>query len=444
MNRKLSTISQRFSPDLQKIIGNLAWLFTDRILRMVLSLLVGVWVARYLGAEQFGLYNYAIAFVALSGTVATLGLDQIVIRDLVSHPSRKETILGTAFALKLVGGAVALGLIVGIVALLKPDDKLTQQLVAVIALSMIFQSSDVIDFWFQSQVQSKYTIWAKNGALIATSLGKVLLIQFHASLIWFAWIYSAEIVLSAVGLAISYQYQNHLLTAWRYSLKCAIELLKNSWTLILSSFVIIIYMRIDQIMLGQMIGSRAVGVYSVAVRISELWYFVPMAITSSVYPALIEAKKISEALYYQRIQKLLGLMSILSYAVAIVVSLFASQIINLLFGKGYQGADSILIVHIWTGVFVSTGLVRSLWTTTENLMQFAFATTAIGAAINVVLNLFLIPTYEGIGAAIATVISQAFASYIAGMFFLRTRKIFVAQTKALIAPSLPSLNRSSN
>ena len=444
MNRKFAVIFQRFSPDLQKIIGNLAWIFTDRILRMVLSLLVGVWVARYLGAEQFGLYNYAIAFVALSGTVATLGLDQIVIRDLVSDPSRKATLLGTAFALKLVGGVVALGLIVGIVSLLQPGEKLTQQLVAVIALSMIFQSADVIDFWFQSQVQSKYTIWAKNGALIATSLGKVLLIQYHASLVWFAWIYSAEFILSAVGLVIAYQCRGHLLIAWQYSLKCAIELLKNSWTLILSSFVIIIYMRIDQIMLGQMVGSRAVGVYSVAVRISELWYFVPMAITSSVYPALIEAKKISEALYYQRIQKLLSLMSILSYAVAIAVSLFAKQIISLLFGESYHGADSILIFHIWTGVFVSTGLVRSLWTTTENLMQFAFATTAIGAAINIVINLFLIPAYEGVGAAIATVISQAFASYIAGMFFPKTRRIFLAQTKALIAPSLPSLKKFNN
>jgi O-antigen/teichoic acid export membrane protein len=444
MNKKLAAISQKFSPDLQKVIGNLAWLFTDRILRMGLSLLVGVWVARYLGAEQFGLYNYAIAFVALLTAVATLGLDQIVIRDIVREPLDQEKILGTAFALKLVGGIVAVFLAVGIIAVLRPGDSLTQGLVAVIALSMIFQSSDVIDFWFQSQVQSKYSIWAKNAALIATSLGKVLLIQFHASLIWFAWIYSAEFALSAIGLAIVYQSRGHLLIAWKYSLECAIDLLKNSWTLILSSFVILIYMRIDQIMLGQMVGSRAVGVYSVAVRISELWYFVPMAITNSFYPTLIEAKKVSETLYYQRIQKLLGLMSLLSYAVAIVVSLFANQIINLLFGEGYQGAETILIVHIWAGVFVSTGLVRSLWTTTENLMQFAFATTAIGAAVNVVLNYVLIPTYEGIGAAIATVISQAFASYVAGMFFLRTRKFFVAQTKALIAPSFPSLRRSSN
>jgi PST family polysaccharide transporter len=138
---------------------------------------------------------------------------------------------------------------------------------------------------------------------------------------------------------------------------------------------------------------------------------VPIAITNSAYPSIVEAKGVSECLYYGRIQKLFNLMSVFSYAVAILVTLMSSQIVTVLFGKDYAEAGLILTIHIWTGLFVSSGLVISLWTTTEGLMSLAFAATATGAVINVVLNLFLIRTYGGIGAAISTVIAQLFASY---------------------------------
>lgn len=149
---------------LQKILANTGWLFVDKILRMGVGLLVGVWVARYLGPEQFGLYNYALSFVALFSAFATLGLDGIVVRDIVRDPSYKNEILGTAFILKLLGGISTLILAVGAVSLLRPHDNLTRWLVGIIAAGTIFQAFDVIDFWFQSQVQSKYTVYAKNVA----------------------------------------------------------------------------------------------------------------------------------------------------------------------------------------------------------------------------------------------------------------------------------------
>jgi O-antigen/teichoic acid export membrane protein len=435
MTQYFSTLSRKLSPNFRKIIANVTWLFTDRILRMVFGIVVGAWVARYLGAEKFGQYNYAIAFVNLFGAFATLGLDQIVIRDIVRDTSAKEQILGTAFILRLMGGGVALLISTAMLVGLRPGDTLTQGLTVIVAASLVFQAFDVIDFWFQSQVQSKYTVWAKNFAFVLTNIAKVVLIQTKAPLVMFAWIYSAEFALSALGLAIAYQTQGGLLKAWRFTLPWSRRLLTDSWTLILSSFVIGIYMRIDQIMLGQMVGNEAVGVYSVAVRISELWYFVPMAIANSVFPSLVEAKQVSESLYYERIQKIFNFMSLMSYGVAIFFSLTASFIIRLLFGVEYEAAASILIIHVWTGLFVSSGLIRSLWTTTEGLMQFAFITTAIGALINVGLNLLFIREYQGTGAAIATVISQAFATCISSAFFGKTRRIFVMQLKALLWPN---------
>jgi PST family polysaccharide transporter len=434
MFKPIETISQRFSPKLLKVAVNTSWLFADRILRMGVGLVVGVWVARYLGPEQFGLYNYAIAFASLFDIVANLGLNSIVVRNIVCTPTCKNEILGTAFTLKLFAQTAALLLAIVIIFLLRPNNSLTHWLVGIIAAGMIFEAFDVIDFWFQSQVQSKYTVLAKNVGLWLTSIGRIILINMKASLIMFAWLWSAEIALGAVGLVIAYRFKGHLFQAWRFSLSYAKALLQDSWPLIFSSVMVIIYMRIDQIMLGQMLGDRAVGIYSVAVKISELWYFVPAAIANSFFPSIVESKQSSEKIYYNQIQNLFYLLSALAYVVAISVTCQSTQIVKLLYGNGYIDASSVLIIHVWTGLFASLGLVRGLWTITEGLMKYAFISSAIGASINVILNFFLISKYEILGAAISTVIAQIFAAYIANLLFTKTRKIFVMQTKAITMP----------
>lgn len=432
MLKKLAAVNQKLSPSLRKIIGNTAWLFADKILRLVLGLLVGVWVARYLGPEQFGIYNYAIAFVSFFSTFASLGLDGIVVRDIVREPSCKNETLGTAFALKFTGGIATLLLTVGTISLVRPDDNLTHWLVAIVAAGTIFKAFETIDFWFQSQVQSKYTVYAKTTAYLLINGVKIVLLQMQAPLIAFALAASAEIALSEVALVVAYLVNGHNLRAWQCSLLRAKKLLKDSWPLILSAMVIMIYMRIDQLMLGMMIGDKAVGVYSAAVRISEMWYFVPGVIVRSILPSIVEAKAISENLYYNRLQKVLNLMTIIAYAVAIPVTFLGSQFVTLIYGEKYVEAGPVLAIHIWTGLFVCLGLTRSAWTLTEGLMKFNFATTAVGAVVNVVLNLFLINRYGGIGAAIATLIAQVFASYGANALYSPTRKVFINQTKALL------------
>ncbi len=436
MLNKLSTVTQKLSPNLLKIIGNTAWLFADKIVRMVIGLLVGVWVARYLGPDNFGIYNYALAFTGIFDTVANLGLDSIVVRNIVGQPSSKDEILGTSFVLKMMAQVIVVITAIAVISIIRPGDTLTHWLVGIIAGGMLFESFYVIEYWFQSQIQSKYVVLFKNVALMIASCARVILIETHATLILFAWVYSAEFALNATSLVIAYHTKKYLFSAWQFSWRCAKELLKDSWTLILSSFAIMILMRIDQLMLGQMIGDRAVGIYSVAVKISELWYFVPLAVTSSVFPSIITAKQESTQLYYERLQKVLDFLSIISYTVAILVTLFSEHLIVMLYGKSYQEAAAILTIHIWTGIFVSSGLVGSLWTTSENLMPFAFISTAIGAVVNVSLNFILIKSYGGVGSAIATLIAQCVASYLAGGFFPKTRPFFIRQTNSLILPSL--------
>ncbi len=417
---------------LRAIIANTGWLFADRVLRMGASLVVGVWVARYLGVQQYGLFNYALAFVALFSPIFTLGLDDVVVRHLVRQSSNKEEILGTTFWLKFLGGIASVLLAVSTMFFLGEHETLKIWLVTILGIAGIFRASDTIELWFQSQVQSKYTVIAKNTAFLLNTVIKIALILTKAPLLAFALVTLAEFAMSTIGLLIVYQVKGSSLWLWRWSVATAKTLLKESLPLIFSGFAIMIFMRIDQVMLGQMIGDSEVGVYSAAVRISEIWYFIPGAIVSSVAPAIYAAKEKSESLYYQRIGQLLSLMTCISLAIALPMSFLSDKIIMVMFGSGYAEAGTILAVHIWTSLFVFMGLATSPWFIAEGLNHVSLGKTLFGAILNIILNLLLIPKYAGLGAAIATIISQAAAAFICNAFDSRTQKLFKIQVRSLI------------
>ncbi|WP_442946474.1 flippase [Nostoc sp. 'Peltigera malacea cyanobiont' DB3992] len=396
------------------------------------SLVVGVWVARYLGVKQYGLFNYALAFVALFSPIFTLGLDDVVVRHLVRQSSNKEEILGTTFWLKFLGGIASVLLAVSTMFFLGEHETLKIWLVAILGIAGVFRASDTVELWFQSQVQSKYTVIAKNTAFLLNTLIKIALILTKAPLLAFALVTLAEFAMSAIGLLIVYQVKGSSLWLWRWSMAAAKTLLKESLPLIFSGFAIMIFMRIDQVMLGQMIGDSEVGIYSAAVRVSEIWYFIPGAIVSSVAPAIYAAKEKSESLYYQRIGQLLSLMTCISLAIALPMSFLSDKIIMVMFGSGYAEAGPILAVHIWTSLFVFMGLATSPWFIAEGLNHVSLGKTLFGAILNIILNLLLIPKYAGLGAAIATIISQAAAAFICNAFDSRTQKIFQIQVRSLI------------
>ncbi|MCC5646105.1 flippase [Nostoc sp. CHAB 5824] len=430
---KLKNLSKfKSRSGLRAIIANTGWLFADRILRMGASLVVGVWVARYLGVQQYGLFNYALAFVSLFSPIFTLGLDDVVVRHIVRQSSNKEEILGTTFWLKLLGGIASVLLAVSTMLFLGEHETLKIWLVAILAMAGIFRAADTIEMWFQSQVQSKYTVIAKNTAFLLNSAVKIALILTKAPLLAFAWVTLAEFAMSAIGLLIVYQVKGSSLWLWRWSFSAAKTLLKESLPLIFSGFAILIFMKIDQVMLGQMIGNNEVGIYSAAVRVSEIWYFIPGAIVSSVAPSIYAAKEKSESLYYQRIGQLLSLMTCISIGIALPMTFLSDKIIMVMFGSGYAEAGAILAVHIWTSLFVFMGLATSPWFIAEGLNHVSLGKTLFGAILNIILNLLLIPKYAGLGAAIATIISQAAAAFVCNAFDSRTQKIFKIQVRSLL------------
>jgi len=398
-----------------KYFKNTSWLFMEKVFRMIVGLSVGIWLARYLGPEQFGLLSYAISFVGLFATFSTLGLDSIVIRELVKDKNKRDTLLGTAFRLKLFGAFLVL-LLLAIVVQLTNNNEFEDALIFIIASAMIFQSINVIDFYFQSEVLSRYVVYSNIIALSISSIIKVALILNEAPLVVFAIISVFDSFILACGYIYFYHQKKLTLKTWEFNKSVAMTLVKDSWPLILSGMVIAIYMKIDQVMIKEILGSEAVGQYAVAVKLSEIWYFIPIVIITSLFPAIINAKKQNENLYLSRLQKLYDLMVWLAIAIAILMTFVSGWLIDLLFGDAYSKAGPVLIIHIWTGVFVFLGVAFSKYLVVENLTKKSFYRTALGAFSNVVLNLIWIPKYGIQGAAFATLTGQFIANYMYDFF----------------------------
>jgi len=414
-----------------KYFKNTSWLFAEKILRMVVGLFVGIWVARYLGPEQFGLFSYAQSFVGLFTAFATLGLDGIVIRELVKDESRRDSLLGTAFRLKLIGVLLVL-IALAVAVKLSHQDSLTTLLIFIVASATIFQSFNVIDFYFQSKVLSKYIVYANIVSLLISSLIKIALVLNEAPLLYFAYVVLFDSFVLACGFLSLYRYKKFFISQWRFDAKVALSLLKDSWPLILSGLVISIYMKIDQIMIKEILNAEAVGQYAAAVRLSEAWYFIPMVVASSLFPAIINAKKQSEELYYARLQKLYDLMVWIAIAIALPMTFLSGWVVELLYGNEYDQAGSVLMMHIWGGVFVFLGVASGKWFLSENLQKLSFYRTFYGMIFNVIFNIMLIPKYGIIGAAIATLSGQCIAAYISDLFNKKTRVVFWMKTKSLL------------
>jgi len=422
------------SPGVRRILSNTGWLFIDRIVRMGLGLLVGLWVARYLGPEQFGIFNYATAFITIFSVIASMGLETSVVRDLVRNPENAPEILGTTFVLRLLGAVTAYGAACATIWIMHPQDPVTVWAVAILGAGMIFQATDTIDLWFQAKVRAKFTVIAKSAAFFALSLAKVALILNGAPLLAFVWAGLTELALGMAALCLSYHIAGGEFRAWRFSTAQAIAQLKDGWPLVLSAFSVIIYMKIDQVMLGGMRGNAEVGIYSAAVRLSEVWYFIPTAIATSVYPTIVASKEVDEGLYLNRIQMLYDYTVWIFLIIAAPISLLSGPLVTLLFGPDYREAGIILAIHIWSSIFVSLGVARGKWLVTEGLMRFAMLTQMMGCISNILLNLLLIPKMGGTGAAIATLISYAIASYLSCFFHPKTWHAGRMLTLALVAP----------
>lgn len=414
MNAGTAAVSSRWTR-LAGLVGspavrrNIGWLAGEKLLRIAVAVLVGAWVARHLGPERFGVLSYAIAFVAIFQAACQLGLDAIVVRDIAQRPADAPAVLGTALRLRLAAGMLGSATALATMALLRPGDTEALWLTALLAGGLLFQAADTVDLWFQSQLQSRRSVLAKTVAVVGANGVRVMAILAGAGPAVFAALVLLEAALVATALALMYR-RAPTRDPWRWARPLAGPLLREGWPLLAAGLAVLLYMRLDQILLRELVGEQALGLYAAAQQLSTVGYFLPMIVCSSAAPELARLHAESPAAYREALRRLFRLCWLLSLTLAALTILAADLLVALLFGPAYAGAAEVLRWHVLALVPVSLGLAQSLWITHERRPALALQRTLVGLAVSLGLNLLLIPRWGATGAAIAYLSCQLAAS----------------------------------
>jgi O-antigen/teichoic acid export membrane protein len=416
-----------------KIISNSSWLVSDKVFTMIIGVFITAIIARYFGPDIYGQFNYALAFVSLFTAIATLGLESLTIKSIVDKEYDEGTILCTSLFLRMFGGMI-LTILAGItIRLIEPGDHNLHLLVLIMSFSMTIKSFEVIEYWIQSYQKAKISSLINMCVYIISAILMLLLVFYHGNLIIFALIYLFNSIIISLALIISYYKVRERRPQWKFSLAYAKHVLSQSWYLILSGLMVMLYMRVDQVMIGYMTSNRSeLGVFSAAVRIAEMWYFIPMALIVSLRPIIMDNKNKDELSYVKSVQLLYSIVAWMGIGFGVFISLFSVPIIKILYGVQYMEAASILSISVWAGTFAMLGSARSIWLICEGLQKYTLLYTLGGLLVNIILNIILIPKIGAYGAAIGTLASQFVANIVILYLFKETRVSSIMIIKAFI------------
>jgi O-antigen/teichoic acid export membrane protein len=382
----------------------MSWMFGGQMFSLLVSFFIGAWIARYLGPENYGVLSYSMAFVGIFGFIASLGVDGILNRELIQTPEKRDELLGTAFRLKLIGGAIAFCLAVSSVLIFK-SDPVIKILVSLYSFSFILQSINIINIYFNAEVKSKNSVKAVLTATVISSVLKIIVILLGKGIIWIVGVFVLDALWQGVGFLRAYNNFGLKIKNWKFDKELAKVILKNSWPLMLAGAASLIYLKIDQVMIGAILGNYKVGIYAAAVKLVEVWYFVPGIICTALFPAIINAKKTSAEMYKKRLKNFYLLMAIIPIAMAIPITLLAKPIIQILFGSGYLESIQILRIYIWSSLGLSLSMAVSQYLMSENLIKINFISNIVAMFLNIILNIIFIPIFGITGSAFATLIS---------------------------------------
>lgn len=392
-------------PQLQRAIGNTGWLLFDRILRLLIGVTVGAWAARYLGPGQFGELAYVIAFVAFFQVLAGLEADGFIVRDIARNHENAAVILGTSLRLRIVSGITCWLAAITLMYILHPEDGKLCLLVIIVGAMLVFQASDVIDLWFESQSQSKRTVLAKLVSYLFSNGIKVYLLIIKAPLIAFAGVICLESATLAVALVAAYR-RFPTEERWRADMVQAKNLLHLCWPFVASGVMITAYMRIDQIMLREMLGEQELGIYAAALPISQAWNIIPAMLVTSLAPFISRKKSRGEAEYQSALVFIFRLFAIVSLAGALLTALASPWIIKMMYGAQYAESAAVLGTLVFINLFGFQGMAQSLWVVNNNVRIVTLAGTVLSAIIAIVFNALLIRKFGIMGAVYVLFIAQ--------------------------------------
>lgn len=403
-----------------KVVKNAGWLIGGKIAQMLVSLIVGLLTARYLGPSNYGLINYAAAYIAFFSAFCTLGINSVLVKEFIDHQNDEGKIIGTSLALRAISSFLSAIVIICIVMIVDANESVTIWVVVLSSIGMIFQIFDTINYWFQSKLQSKVTAIVTLIAYIVTALYKVVLMVMGKNVIYFAFATSVDYMCIGVLLWFAYKRYNggKLRVSWEYGK----HILKKSCHFILPGLMVAVYGQTDKIMLKQLISDAEIGYYSTAVSLCGIWCFVLTAIIDSAYPSIMQANNTDQKLFIKRNKQLYAIVFYVSAFVSVLFTIFAELVIYIMYGKAYLPAVAPLRIITWYTAFSYLGVARNAWVVCKDRQKYLIYIYASAAISNVILNLIFIPIWGATGAAVASLAAQIITTMIAPFFIKGLRE----------------------
>lgn len=402
-----------------KEVKNAGWIIGGKILQLFISFVVSVFTARYLGPSNYGLINYAGAYIAFFSSLCNLGINGIIIKNFVDNPNEIGKTIGTTLILRILSSFISTILIVCMVYLIDHGENTTVVVTFLCSIALIFQVFDTFNYWFQSKYESRITAIATLTAYIATSIYRLLLLITHRSVGWFAFATSIDYI--CLGIVLLLAYKKNGGPSLCFSVNKAKELLSNSYHYILSGMMVAIYGQTDKVMLKQMLDEKSVGYYSLASSINNMWVFVLGAIITSMYPTILQLYNIDKKEFDRKNRQLYSIVIYLSIFVAVCIICFGKLFVTTFYGDEYIYAVSPLNIITWYTIFSYLGVARNAWIVCENKQKYLKYMYLTAAGLNIILNFGMIPLWGVNGAAMASLITQISTSIVIPLLFREMR-----------------------
>lgn len=399
-----------------KVVKNAGWIIGCRIIQSLLGMVVSMLTARYLGPSNFGLINYAASITAFFVPLVNLGFNSVLVYEITNTPEEEGNILGTTIALSVLSSLLCILGVISFSYIANGNEIETIIVCAIYSVMLIFQATELIRYWFQAKLLSKYSAIVSLFAYFFVSVYKIIMLVFQKSVYWFAASHTLDYLIISVCLVVVYKYIGGNKLCFR--LKTAKRILSKSKFYIVSAMMVTIFAQTDKVMLKLMIDDAATGFYSAAVSCASISSFVYTAIIDSFRPVIFQNHKENRDAFELSLKRLYSIIIYISIIQCIVMSLFSKLIILILYGKAYYPSIIPLKIVVWYTTFSQLGNVRNVWMLANNLQRYLWIINLSGAVTNIILNAILIPLFGVNGAAIASLATAIFTNFIVG-FIIR-------------------------
>lgn len=402
------------------VLKNASWIVVCKIIQSLINLVIGMITARYLGPSNYGVISYVASVVAFALPIMQLGLNQTLVKEFINAPDKEGKILGTAVITNIISSIFCIVGSIAFVAITNPGEPVTLIVCVLYSFTLLFQATEMTQYWFQSKLLSKYPSIATVIAYALVALYKIYLLISGKSVIWFALSNVLDYMLISVIMIIIYK----KLKRQRLSIDWALgkQMLSRSKHYIIPSLMVMIFQNTDRIMISMMNSKTETGIYSAAITCIGISGFLFAAVIDSARPVILEEKLQSEAKYEKRVTQLYSVITYMSLIQSALMTILSEPLINILYGSEYAAASGVLCVAVWYITFSYFGSVRNVWILAEGLQRYLLGINVFGGLMNIAINFALIPIWGGIGAAIASFITQFFTNVIIGFIFPPLRR----------------------